>query len=178
MEWPQGSSIQDRKHTFTHGRICCCATWGLTIPQNLVTLPAAAIRTSASLSRSRRTYAGTSSVLEVEHTWPHQFQNQATHKFIYVIILKLKLPQKSSSLRRASSLTKATSWKIYIYLWLLSHKNPEFNIEFVEPTLLYPHKAKKLQYSGIINIAQFLDKHLVGSEPTASQSSYNWLATM
>jgi hypothetical protein len=31
--------------------------------QNLVTLPAAAIRTSASLSRSSRPYAGTSSVL-------------------------------------------------------------------------------------------------------------------
>jgi len=31
--------------------------------QNLVTFPAAAIRTSASLSQSRRAYAGTRSVL-------------------------------------------------------------------------------------------------------------------
>lgn len=41
--------------TFTHGRICWIASSGLNIRQNLVTLPAAAMRTSASLSRSKRT---------------------------------------------------------------------------------------------------------------------------
>lgn len=40
------------------------ASSGLKIRQNLVTLPAAAIRTSASLSLSSRTYAGTRSILE------------------------------------------------------------------------------------------------------------------
>jgi hypothetical protein len=53
----------ERALTLTQGRMCCEATCGLTIAQNLVTLLAAAIRTSASLSRSSRPYAGTSSVL-------------------------------------------------------------------------------------------------------------------
>lgn len=43
--------------------MCWIASSGLKIRQNLVTFPAAAIRTSASLSRSSRTYAGTRSVL-------------------------------------------------------------------------------------------------------------------
>jgi hypothetical protein len=50
-------------NSLTQGRMYCEATCGLTMLQNLVTLPAAAIRTSASLSRSSRPYAGTSSVL-------------------------------------------------------------------------------------------------------------------
>nr|ABJ99601.1 NBS-LRR type resistance protein [Beta vulgaris] len=45
--------------SLTHGRICWIANSGLKIRQNFVTLPAAAIRTSASLSLSSRTYAGT-----------------------------------------------------------------------------------------------------------------------
>lgn len=55
----------EQKVTFTQGRICCIASSGSRILQNFVTFPAAAIRTSASLSRSRRTYAGTRSVLEM-----------------------------------------------------------------------------------------------------------------
>lgn len=52
--------------TFTQGRICWIDSSGLKIRQNLVTLPADAIRTSASLSRSKRTYAGTKSVLWIK----------------------------------------------------------------------------------------------------------------
>lgn len=55
----------EQKVTFTQGRICWIASSGSRILQNFVTFPAAAIRTSASLSRSRRTYAGTRSVLEM-----------------------------------------------------------------------------------------------------------------
>ena len=50
--------------TFTQGRICWIASWGLKIRQNLVTFPAAAMRTSASLSRRSLTYAGTKSALK------------------------------------------------------------------------------------------------------------------
>jgi len=49
--------------TLTHGRICWIEICGFNMRQNLVTFPAAAIRTSASLSRRRRTYAGTKSAL-------------------------------------------------------------------------------------------------------------------
>lgn len=52
------SKIEKELHkvsTFTQGRICWIASSGLKIRQNFVTLPAAAIRTSASLSRSSRT---------------------------------------------------------------------------------------------------------------------------
>ena len=38
----------------TQGRMVCMACWGVRMAQNFVTFPAAAIRTSASLSRSRR----------------------------------------------------------------------------------------------------------------------------
>jgi hypothetical protein len=50
--------------------------------QNLVTFPAAAIRTSASLSRSNRTYAGTKSVLRNNY-----------HKQFFFFI---KIPQNPS----------------------------------------------------------------------------------
>ena len=45
---PRG--IEDIVYTFTQRRMCWIARSGLRIRQNLVTLPAAAIRTSASLS--------------------------------------------------------------------------------------------------------------------------------
>lgn len=51
-------------HAFKHGTICCIATSGFNNWQNLVTVPAAAMRTSASLSRSSQTYAGTKSDLK------------------------------------------------------------------------------------------------------------------
>lgn len=66
MNWMKQWVITSRpiKHTFTQGRICWIASSGLRIWQNFVTFPAAAMRTSASLSRRSRTYAGTRSVLD------------------------------------------------------------------------------------------------------------------
>lgn len=52
--------------TFTQGIIRWIASSGFKIRQNLVTLPAAAMRTSASLSQSSRTYAGTRSELKAK----------------------------------------------------------------------------------------------------------------
>jgi hypothetical protein len=58
--------------------------------QNLVTFPAAAIRTSASLSRRRRTYAGTKSALlpikrvsPLEKSWVNIVQKNLVHMFYY-----------------------------------------------------------------------------------------------
>ena len=54
--------------------------------ENLVTFPAAAIRTSASLSRSNRTYAGTNSDLKMHyHRYKQSIRIRETNTLANVI---------------------------------------------------------------------------------------------
>ena len=120
--------------TFTQGRICWIASSGLKMRQNLVTFPAAAIRTSASLSRSNRTYAGTKSILGNNY-----------HKS-----------------------------KILITIW----QNPSTDHYQTQNWIGTWNKKEGTKVHMHLTQQFKLDIHLVGSGPTASQSSYNWFATM
>jgi hypothetical protein len=129
--------------------------------QNLVTLPAAAIRTSASLSRSSRPYAGTSSVLFPVDTrmsvHPVYIPREAHIHIAWLSVLAVEIKlcdQFLSGEGRTSSISSTLRGDATTCQPIFTHTTGE---------------GRQMKAT---------DFHLVGSGPTASQSSYNWLATM